>query len=412
MLTLLCLVFEETGSFPKNRSYLYKEGLDILLKKWDARRNIERDQIYKNLFSQRKEDLLSEIDYDTFRQGKYFFQEEIAKRYINLYIRNLPNASADPQVLQIDSHAVLKSIEAQHGLLVERARGIYSFSHLTFQEYFTARKIVAKASDNQTLQALVNEITTKSWREVFLLTVEMLDSADKLLLLMKQKVDNIIIEDEKLQQFLAWINEKSRRANTPYKIPAIRAFYFSLVYNLTCHFTNICRLAIQTNLSSEDIRNLKDNFNLIYDPAPDLVRDEIINFDLALDLEYKKNSLLANNFDHLLELLSNPDSLQQELQKLKQELNHDSDFDLFNTWWQENGNKWTGKLRQLIIKYRETGHGWEFSDEQKNSLRKYYQANKLLLDCLYNDCCISPEVRHQIESTFLLPVTKQTEIQV
>jgi predicted NACHT family NTPase len=43
------------------------------------------------------------------------------------YIRNLPGANDDEDALQLDSEVVLKSIEAQHGLLVERARGIYSF---------------------------------------------------------------------------------------------------------------------------------------------------------------------------------------------------------------------------------------------------------------------------------------------
>ncbi len=47
LLTLLCLVFDEFGDFPTNRSELYREGLDVLLKKWDAKRNIERHQIYK-----------------------------------------------------------------------------------------------------------------------------------------------------------------------------------------------------------------------------------------------------------------------------------------------------------------------------------------------------------------------------
>jgi predicted NACHT family NTPase len=66
LLTLLCLVFGEAGNFPVNRSELYKEGLDVLLKKWDAKRNIERDQVYKNLSLQRKEDLLSQIALTTF----------------------------------------------------------------------------------------------------------------------------------------------------------------------------------------------------------------------------------------------------------------------------------------------------------------------------------------------------------
>jgi predicted NACHT family NTPase len=79
--------------------------------------------------------------------------------------------------LQRDSEAVLKAIEAQHGLLVERARGIYSFSHLTFQEYFTARYFV-ESSDSQALENLSSHITGKRWREVFLLTTEMLPNAE------------------------------------------------------------------------------------------------------------------------------------------------------------------------------------------------------------------------------------------
>lgn len=49
LLTLLCLVFEDSGSFPTNRAELYQNGVDVLLKKWDVKRNIEREQVYKRL---------------------------------------------------------------------------------------------------------------------------------------------------------------------------------------------------------------------------------------------------------------------------------------------------------------------------------------------------------------------------
>jgi predicted NACHT family NTPase len=100
------------------------------------------------------------------------------------------------EVLRVDSEAVLKSIEAQHSLLVERARGIYSFSHLTFHEYFTARKIVTScnpyATDDPTLQRLVSHMTEKRWQKVFLLTIEMLNRADTLLRLMKARIDGLL----------------------------------------------------------------------------------------------------------------------------------------------------------------------------------------------------------------------------
>ena len=64
----------------------------------------------------------------------------------------------------------MKSIEAQHELLVERARRIYSFSPLTFQEYFTARAIVAGAP--LSLQQLVGHLQQR---------VEQYGNANKLL---------------------------------------------------------------------------------------------------------------------------------------------------------------------------------------------------------------------------------------
>ena len=141
LLTLLCLVFGEAADFPTNRSKLYEEGLEVLLKKWDAKRNIERDRVYKKLSLQRKEDLLSHLAYTFFERGEYFFKQRVVVDRIIQFIRNAPNISQDEADLELDGAAVLKSIEAQHGLLIERARNIYSFSHLTFQEYFAARQI-------------------------------------------------------------------------------------------------------------------------------------------------------------------------------------------------------------------------------------------------------------------------------
>ena len=106
---------------------------------------------------------------------------------------------------------------------MERARGIYSFSHLTFQDYFTAREIV-NSSAPQAVEKLVSHLTEKRWREVLLLAVGMLQKADDLLLLMKQQVDGLVAEDEQLQQFLIWVKNKYISVNEPYKPAAIRAF--------------------------------------------------------------------------------------------------------------------------------------------------------------------------------------------
>jgi len=231
LLQMLCLVFEESGSFPSSRSQLYKQGLDILLKKWDAWRNVERAPVYKKLSVQQKENILSQIALITFERGDYFFRQQEIVQHIADYIRNLPGASIDLEALQLESSAVLKSLEAQHGLLVERARLIYSFSHLTFHEYFTAREIVAFSAPQAletALKRLAGRITDKRWREVFLLTCGMLRSADYLLQLMKRQIDELVAGDEQLQAFLCSVSQKSRAVPAPYKPVTVRAFYLDL----------------------------------------------------------------------------------------------------------------------------------------------------------------------------------------
>ena len=122
LLTLLCLEFEASSTFGSNRAELYKDGVYILLKKWDGNRDIERDQLYKGLSAKRKEDLLSLIALETFRQGNYFFQQKVAETYIAQFIENLTNAKNDPEALRLDSEDVLRSIEANHGLYSKRLK--------------------------------------------------------------------------------------------------------------------------------------------------------------------------------------------------------------------------------------------------------------------------------------------------
>lgn len=392
LLTLLCLVFEESGEFPKNRSELYKEGLDVLLKKWDIKSNIERDQIYKKLSLKRKEDLLSQIAYSTFEQGQYFFKQKDIEERIIKYICNLPNCSEDPEVLQIDSEAVLKSIEAQHGLFVERARGIYSFCHLTFQEYFTAREIFINAGNKKFLDDFSTHVTEARWREVFLLTVGMLKSADWLLQSMKEQVDSLLATDKKLWQFLAWIKQKSETIEAAYKPPAIRALYLSLSLDLSRTFDLFLSLSFSRTLDSD--RTLDLDFSLF----------RTLDFSLSKNLD--RTLSLSIDFDRTLSLsLDKNGELHRSLQELKNQLqNFQTDEEAHKLWWQENGHTWAEKLRAVMIKHRNIGHDWQFTELQKELLKKYYDANKFLIDCLNSDCYVSRDIRQEIENTLLLPI--------
>jgi predicted NACHT family NTPase len=230
-LHLACWVFQGQGNFPTKRTEFYKQGLDLLLGKWDEAKGVERDDVYRGFLLPQKLKLLSQLAAVTFEQGQYFFEQRVIEQYIEDYLRNLPGAVSEPEELQLESEAILKSIEAQHGFLVERARGIFSFSYLAFQEYFTARKIVAShnlRALEQALGGLVSHITDPHWREVFLLTAAMLRSADSLVQLMKQQIDALVSQDPYLQEFLVWASQKSQTIPTETKLVTTRAFYLAL----------------------------------------------------------------------------------------------------------------------------------------------------------------------------------------
>ena len=410
LLTLLCLVFGEEGDFPSNRSDLYAEGVKVLLKKWDAERNIQRDARYKKLDVQRREDLLSYVAFQMFRENEYFVKQQRMEGYISDFILNLRDSYPEPESSRIDSETVLELIQAQHGLLVAQARGIYSFSHLTFQEYFTAREIVI----TNDIQQLVSQVNYSRWQEVFFLTFGMIRNADELLLKMKSYIDSLIKDDPKLQQFLQWIDCKTQSVETQYKPVAIRAYYLVLepALDRTLDFDINCALVLSLDRSLDlDLTlslDLDLDLNLNCALALSLDRDRALdcalNFDLSLDFSLDLDSALDSALDHF-QFLTQSIEFKRELEQLSDRLpdTFSDNEENLEQWWSTHGNQWTEDLRQVMITHRNMGYDWQFTDEQKTLLEQYHDANLLLIRCLNSDCYVSRPVRQAIEDTLLLP---------
>lgn len=201
LLTLMCLAFDEGMTFPNNRAELYKEALDALLKKWDASRSVRRNTAYEQLSLAKKELLLSRIAAKSFEQGSYFMRQSDLEREIGVFMANL-KGTAGTSVGDVDSAEVLKEIESQHGVLVERAQRVYSFSHLTFQEYFTARYITANTNQGGPAGLIERYATEARWREVFVLTTGLLTEADDFVKRMRVRLSRIAQTNSEVRVFL------------------------------------------------------------------------------------------------------------------------------------------------------------------------------------------------------------------
>ena len=230
-LNLVCSVFHKQENFPVPEAEFYKQCLELLLFKWDGANGIQRDEIYRGFLLPQKLKLLSNIAAKMFEKQHYFVKQQCLVQYIGDCLQTLANSPSEPEELQLDSESVLKAIELQHGLLVERVQGIFSFSYLAFQEYLTARKIVFCANSlelEKSLRNLVTHLTEPRWRKVFLLTTSMLRSPDFLVQLMKQEIDALIAQDSHLQEFLVNISQKSVALAAHPKRLNNRAIYLSL----------------------------------------------------------------------------------------------------------------------------------------------------------------------------------------
>lgn len=226
LLSLVCIYFDENMTFPQWRADLYEDALTTLLKKWDARRNIRRDEIYKNLSHRRRQQLLSHIATPAFEKGQYFFTTRELADTIASYLSRLPQANVtDPD--DIDGEGVLEAIAAHHGLLVERAVGIYSFSHLTFHEYFTAKYIV-EHKERGTLTSLARHSHKRHWREVFLLVATLLDEADDMAVAMLDAAGQLIADRSVLVEMCAWSGARTKVAHHDGSQYAVRLAYIYL----------------------------------------------------------------------------------------------------------------------------------------------------------------------------------------
>lgn len=422
LLSLICVILQDNGEIPTNRAGLCKKGINWLLKCWNDEKEIEGWEIgteaYRQLTLEDKEALLIEIAASKFENPMNFVLFEQSNLVQKIH-KKLKLAHVSEGI------EVLKSIEAQHGLLIERADKLWSFSHLTFQEYFTVEWLTQLPP-----KQLANKIVNQQWQAVVVQLVTSQQPADLLLRLIKQALDKSMTQETIYQTFLDWLRDKSSALQHNHKPAAIRALLYSLTLDIDSAlapapsrlFTRALvlarALARALDINLAHALALVRSLDLKPAHAPALIHALDLkparNIDLyhpqahALLLARTLDRTLARALDlkhaHALDLdLDFSPNLIVHLHSLKNALPTSNQSNEIQNWWVLHGAQWIEKLRQIMFEYRNSHHDWQFTDEQLKQLHRYHEMNIFLLKLMNIEGAVSEECRTDIEDGLLLP---------
>ncbi|KAM3113313.1 NACHT domain-containing protein [Phormidesmis sp. 146-33] len=394
LLTLLCAVYNESQSLPKQRASLYGEALDVWLKKWASEKRIQHNPIYQELSLELERILLSEIAYQSFAEDQLFLSKRELTDQIREFLMSNLNASKT-----LDAEKVLNAIEVQQGILVERARDAYSFSHLTFQEYLTAQYIV----DERQVETLVAEhLTDERWREVFFLVAGLSRNADDLLAAMKRETQKLINSD-KLKALIDWSEQTTKNSVGDYK-PAAKRFVAifvallvlvrdrALVRDRDLNINLDIDIDIDIDLALALARTLNRTLNRVRVRTFDRDLDPDLDLDLALalDLDLALALVRAQIFNSV-----DFSALSQQLEAMKAQVPGNDEL-------VEVRRAFANRIRQTWYEALHLDPEWlDLSEEEERSLENYLYANELMVRCKEAALRVSPQVWDGIESRML-----------
>jgi GTPase SAR1 family protein/DNA-binding Xre family transcriptional regulator len=413
LLGLICLVLNCNREIPTQRNSLYAQGIELLLRDWNEEKDIPEWElgvaVYRELNVNQKESLLVEIAAKRFEDPENFvlFYEDDLTDQISKEL-NLKDTE--------DARHVLKAIEAQHGLLVERADGLWSFSHLTFQEYFTTTWLLNLSSEELSLK-----IADEHWQQVMFQLAKFQGLSDRLIGLIKQAVDCSISNNSKTQEFLNFIHKKSQADEGENKIRGVRERDFIRAFAPAWAVDELMRSAIDVAFNLA--RGIMFDMILAPDSSGELFWDLHSSTGIGVDFNLWYGELgvadttLKSYFESdpesdlflALKKIENCDpSILQQLEPLRNQLpliGWDNGWE-FELWWDDYGQIWSMKFCKVIFEYINVAPSFQFDSQHVCTIRSYYYANVFLAELLEIENAVSPEARQEIEDNLLLPIAE------
>lgn len=154
--TIVCVVHRFLGhTIPEHRVTLYEKCTDALLYEWD-RAKFPKGAAVGNLDANQKRALLRGVASALHDKHAAEIPEPAVVRHFAALLPKLGKPEED-------ALRIVREIRDRSGLLVERRPGVFAFSHLAFQEFFTALDYASRPKE------LLKHLDDQWWHEVIAL---------------------------------------------------------------------------------------------------------------------------------------------------------------------------------------------------------------------------------------------------
>ena len=398
LLELLCFVFEGIQDFPPRRFEIFRNGIQRM-----TRKNIQIATDIPELSVLREQHIYTILclvaSYFFINQkGQIIFPTLAVEGIIRQYFQETLNIDG----ISVPDRKILQAIEQSNGLLTRWADDFCSFSHLTYQEFFTAEYLVKTGRYRE----VYNYIDDPRWHYVIGLVAECIPHEKTLSFFtdFKERIDQQISEDGDVEPFLSLLDRVTKttaatvQGNRPNMATYVRAWYF--VY------------ALQDAGQVTNIGPIKRYFEL---PDFDFATSTVSNKQLEC------HGLVYKVYHRMHQKTMGPDSFIKSLEQLVRLLAGDIKntevvkgwlkrigreqlkYESADAWWTDHYDNWNTRIMTFVGTLN-IPCTIGLTESHCKKLRDYYEATKLLSICM-NRSQLNDLQRQVLADSMLLPQT-------
>jgi predicted Zn-dependent protease/energy-coupling factor transporter ATP-binding protein EcfA2 len=179
LLTIIALIHRQEAELPNQRVRLYDKATEVLLYSWERAKGLKWEIGVEEM--RRRLEHIGFWMYQLYEEGTAeagraaVVEREALERELAHFLRDrLPDRTQAAD----EARHFLDRVQSRAGLLMEQGRALYSFAHLTFQEYFAAMDVYYRFQDQLDLdvvrEVVLGHLHEPAWREVGLLVMSKL----------------------------------------------------------------------------------------------------------------------------------------------------------------------------------------------------------------------------------------------